>query len=104
MSAAASTEVEVLDSRRLGAAWTLDRVWKRLRRRGDPPSRRQVATRRIAIEACPGFTDDAAYAATDFLLDAPDAPGHLGHQSPDSDRPTRHSRRSTLRSRLLGCS
>ena len=25
---------------------------------------------RVAIARCPGFTDDAAYAAMDFLLDA----------------------------------
>ena len=30
VSAAAGVEVEVLDSRRLGAAWTLDAVWERL--------------------------------------------------------------------------
>jgi len=29
MSAAAGADVEVLDSRRLGGAWTLDRVWER---------------------------------------------------------------------------
>src|SRR5665648_509715 len=29
-TAAAGVEVEVIDSRRLGAAWTLDRVWERL--------------------------------------------------------------------------
>ena len=29
-SAAGGGEVEVLDSRRLGAAWTLDRLWERL--------------------------------------------------------------------------
>jgi hypothetical protein len=30
VTAAAAAEVEVLDSRRLGAVWTLDRVWERL--------------------------------------------------------------------------
>ncbi len=30
VSAAAGVEVEVIDSRRLGSAWTLDRVWERL--------------------------------------------------------------------------
>jgi hypothetical protein len=29
-TAAAGGEVEILDSRRLGGAWTLDRVWERL--------------------------------------------------------------------------
>lgn len=36
VSAAAGVEVEVLDSRRLGAAWTLDRLWERADRCGDP--------------------------------------------------------------------
>ena len=96
--------VEVLDSRRLGAAWTLDRIWERL---GIGAAIRQVATgrrldgdavervvfalvcqracepgsklaatgwvaERVAIQGCPGFTDDAAYAAMDFLLEALD--------------------------------
>ena len=30
VAAAAGAEVEVLDSRRLGGAWTLDRLWERL--------------------------------------------------------------------------
>jgi hypothetical protein len=30
VAAAAGTEVEILDSRRLGGAWTLDRLWERL--------------------------------------------------------------------------
>ena len=103
-ASAAGGEVEVLDSRRLGAAWTLDRIWERL---GVGAAIRQVATgrrldgdavervvfalvaqracepgsklaatgwvaRRVAIESCPGFTEDAAYAAMDFLLDALD--------------------------------
>ncbi|HSO54215.1 MAG TPA: IS1634 family transposase, partial [Actinomycetes bacterium] len=95
-------EVEVLDSRRLGAAWTLDRIWERLgvgaairrvatgRRldgeqvervvfalvcqRACEPGSKLAATgwvaQRVAIAGCPGFTDDAAYAAMDFLLDA----------------------------------
>lgn len=96
--------VEVLDSRRLGAAWTLDRIWERLgigaairqaakgrRLDGDAvervvfalvaqracePGSKLAATgwvaERVAIEGCPGFTEDAAYAAMDFLLDALD--------------------------------
>ena len=95
-------EVELLDSRRLGAAWTLDRIWERLgigvairrvatRRRLDgeavervvfalvaqracEPGSKLAATgwvaQRVAIASCPGFSDDAAYAAMDFLLDA----------------------------------
>jgi hypothetical protein len=35
LTAAAGAEVEVLDSRQLGSAWTLDRVWERLCRRAD---------------------------------------------------------------------
>lgn len=96
--------VEVLDSRRMGAAWTLDRLWERLgigaairrvavgrRLDGDAvervvfalvaqracePGSKLAATgwvaQRVAIEGCPGFTEDAAYAAMDFLLDALD--------------------------------
>jgi hypothetical protein len=102
LSAAAGAEVEVLDSRHLGGAWTLDRVWERLgigaavrrvaqRRRLDgeaaervlfalvaqralEPGSKLAATdwvaHRVAIEGCPGFTDDAAYRAMDFLLEA----------------------------------
>jgi hypothetical protein len=94
--------VEVLDSRRLGAVWTLDRIWERLgigtairrvaagrRLDGDAvervvfalvaqracePGSKLAATgwvaERVAIAGCSGFTDDAAYAAMDFLLDA----------------------------------
>ncbi|MCA1694457.1 MAG: IS1634 family transposase, partial [Actinobacteria bacterium] len=101
-TAAAGGEVEVLDSRRLGAAWTLDRIWERLgisaairrvatgrRLDGDvvervvfalvaqracEPGSKLAATgwvaERVAIEGCAGFTDDAAYATMDFLLDA----------------------------------
>ena len=101
-TAAAGGGVEVLDSRRLGAAWTLDRLWERLgvgaairrvaagrRLDGDAvervvfalvaqralePGSKLAGTRwvaeRVAIEGCPDFTDDAAYAGMDFLLDA----------------------------------
>ena len=96
--------VEVLDSRRLGAAWTLDQLWERLgigaairrvavgrRLDGDAvervvfalvaqracePGSKLAATgwvaQRVAIEGCAGFTEDAAYAAMNFLLDALD--------------------------------
>lgn len=102
IGAAAGAQVEVLDSRRLGGAWTLDRVWERLgigaairrvaagrRLDGDAvervvfalvaqralePGSKLAGTRwvaeRVAIDGCTGFTDDAAYAAMDFLLDA----------------------------------
>lgn len=102
MSAAAGAEVEILDSRRLGGAWTLDRIWERLgigaairrvaasrRLDGDTvervvfalvaqralePGSKLAGTKwvaeRVAIEGCAGFSDDAAYAAMDFLLDA----------------------------------
>jgi hypothetical protein len=102
ITAAHAAEVEVLDSRRLGGAWVLDRLWHRL---GIATALRTVATgrrldgaavervlfalvaqralepgsklagtgwvaERVAIADCPGFSDDAAYAAMDFLLDA----------------------------------
>jgi hypothetical protein len=102
LAAAAGAEVEILDSRRLGGAWTLDRIWERLgigaairraaegrrldaeatervifalvAQRALEPGRKLAATgwvaERVAIEGCAGFTDDAAYAAMDFLLEA----------------------------------
>src|SRR5215212_340253 len=101
-TAAAGGGVEVLDSRRLGTASSLDRLWERLgigaairrvatgrRLDGDAvervvfalvaqracePGSKLAATgwvaERVAIQGCAGFTDDAAYAAMDFLLDA----------------------------------
>jgi hypothetical protein len=101
-AAAHGAEVEVLDSRRLGGTWTLDRVWERLgigaairkaatgrrldgeavervvfalvAQRALEPGSKLAGTKwvaeRVAIEGCQGFTDDAAYAAMDFLLDA----------------------------------
>ena len=103
-TAAAGGGVEVLDSRRLGTAWTLDRLWERLgigaairrvaagrRLDGDAvervvfalvcpracePGSKLAATtwvaQRVAIEGCAGFSDDQAYRAMDFLLDALD--------------------------------
>jgi Transposase DDE domain len=102
--AVAGGEVEVLDSRRLGGAWTLDRLWERLgigaairrvaagrrldgeavervvfalvAQRACEPGSKLAATmwvaQRVAIEGCPGFSDDQAYRAMDFLLDALD--------------------------------
>jgi hypothetical protein len=101
-AAAAGAEVEVLDSRRLGGAWVLGRLWERLEigqairraaagrrldgeaaervifalvaQRALEPGSKLAATRwvaeRVAIEGCGGFSEDAAYAAMDFLLDA----------------------------------
>src|SRR3954463_14491583 len=100
-AAAAGAGGEIVDSRRLGGAWTLDRIWERLgigaaiRRAADgrrldgeaterviflpvaeracEPGSKLAATgwvaERVAIEGCAGFTDDAAYAAMDFLLE-----------------------------------
>lgn len=100
--AAASGEVEILDSRRLGGAWTLDQVWERLGigaavrrvaegRRLDghtvervifalvaqrclEPGSKLAATGwvadRVVIDALTGFSDDQAYRAMDFLLEA----------------------------------
>jgi hypothetical protein len=103
-TAAAGGGVEVLDSRRLGTAWTLDRLWERLgigaairrvaagrrldgdavervvfalvcQRACEPGSKLAATTwvaQRVAIEGCAGFSDDQAYRAMDFLLDALD--------------------------------
>jgi hypothetical protein len=102
IAAARAGEVEVLDSRRLGGAWALDRLWERLgirvalrrvaegrRLDGDAtervifalvaqralePGSKLAATgwvaERVAIDGCAGFSEDAAYAAMDFLLGA----------------------------------
>ena len=100
--AAAGAEVEVIDSRRLGGAWVLGRLWERLEigtairkaaagrrldgettervifalvaQRALEPASKLAATRwvaeRVAVEGCAGFSEDAACAAMDFLLDA----------------------------------
>ncbi len=104
VAAAADMDVEVVDSRRLGGTWTLDRVWERLgigaairraaqgRRLDGPavervvfalvaqralePGSKLAATKwvaeRVAIDALEALSEDAAYAAMDFLLDALD--------------------------------
>ncbi len=101
-TAARGAEVEIVDSRRLGGAWTLNRVWERLgiaaavrrvaagrrldavevervifalvAQRALEPGSKLAATgwvnQRVVIEGCVGFTDDQAYRAMDFLLDA----------------------------------
>ena len=95
-------EIEILDSRRFGGAWVLDRLWEWLgigaalhrmaaERRLDAeatervlfalvaqralePASKLAATgwvgERVAITGCAGFSDDAAYRAMDFLLEA----------------------------------
>jgi hypothetical protein len=102
VAAAAGTEVEIIDSRRLGGAWTLDRIWERLgigaairraaegrrcdgeaverviftlvAQRALEPDSKLAATgwvaERVAIEGLTGLSDDQAYRAMDFLLDA----------------------------------
>ena len=102
VAAAAGTEVEIVDSRRLGGSWTLDRIWERLgigaairraaegrRYNGEatervifalvaqralkPDSKLAAAgwvAERVAIEGLTAVTDDQAYRAMDFLLDA----------------------------------
>ena len=102
VAAAAAGEVEVVDSRRMGVAWVLGRLWNRLEigtavrraaagrrldgdatervifalvaQRACEPGSKLAATRwvaeRVFIEGCGGFSDDAAYAAMDFLLAA----------------------------------
>ncbi len=94
--------IEVLDSRRLGGAWVLDRLWERLgigaairrvaagrkldgafaervifalvaQRALRPGSKLACTTwvaQRVFIEQLPAFSDDHAYRAMDFLLDA----------------------------------
>ncbi|MGH3444387.1 MAG: IS1634 family transposase, partial [Nocardioidaceae bacterium] len=103
-AAAAGGEVEILDSRRVGGAWTLDALWERLgigaairrvadgrrldgelvervifalvAQRGLEPGSKLAATgwvaERVAITGCSGFSDDQAYRAMDFLLEALD--------------------------------
>ena len=100
----ARTGVQVLDSRRLGGAWTLDRLWERLgigaairrvaagrrldgeqvervvfalvAQRALEPGSKLAATRwvaeRVAIDGLAGLSDDQAYRAMDFLLEALD--------------------------------
>ncbi|WP_163544913.1 IS1634 family transposase [Occultella kanbiaonis] len=95
-------EVEVVESRRMGGAWTLDQIWGRLgigaairkaargrkidaqaaervlfalvaQRALEPGSKLAATTwvdQRVAIEDLTGFSDDQAYRAMDFLLDA----------------------------------
>jgi hypothetical protein len=102
VTAAAGVEVEVLDSRRLGGAWVLDRVWDRLgigaavrrvaagrrvdgqfaervifalvAQRALEPGSKLACTKwvaqRVFIEHLSSFSDDQAYRAMDFLLDA----------------------------------
>jgi hypothetical protein len=104
VGAASAGEVEVLDSRRMGGAWVLARLWERLRigaailkvaesrrldgaatervifalvaQRALEPASKLAATtwvaERVFLEGCPGFSDDAAYGAMDFLLEALD--------------------------------
>ena len=103
-AAAGGADVEIIDSRRVGGAWTLDRVWEQLGigaairtaatgRRLDGPAVERVVfalvaqralepgsklagtkwvAERVAVEGLTGFTDDQAYRAMDFLLDALD--------------------------------
>ena len=103
-AAVAGSDVELVDSRHLGGAWVLDRVWERLgigaaivrsaagrqlqssgvervlfalvAQRALAPASKLAGTRwvaeRVAIEGLAGFTDDQAYRAMDFLLEALD--------------------------------
>ena len=103
-AAASGGDVEIIDSRRLGGAWTLDRVWEQLGigaairkaaqgRRLDGPAVERVVfalvaqralepgsklagtkwvAERVALQGLTAFTDDQAYRAMDFLLDALD--------------------------------
>jgi hypothetical protein len=103
-TAAGGGEVEVLDSRRLGGPWILDRLWERLgvggairqvaagrrldgeivervvfalvAQRALEPGSKLAATRwvgeRVAIDGLAMLSDDQAYRAMDFLLEALD--------------------------------
>jgi len=103
-AAATGMDVEVVDSRRLGGTWTLDRVWERLgigaairkaatgrrldgeavervvfalvAQRALEPGSKLAATKwsaeRVVVEGLAGFSDDQAYRAMDFLLEALD--------------------------------
>jgi len=100
VASVAGSDVEIVDSRRLGGAYVLDRCWERLgigkaliasatgrrieaklvericfalvAQRCLEPGSKLAATswvsERVAIEGCPSFDDQAAYAAMDFLL------------------------------------
>jgi Transposase DDE domain len=100
----AGGQIEILDCRRMGGAWVLDRLWQRLgvgaairavaagrkidatavervifsmvAQRGLEPGSKLACTawvgQRVFIEGVPGFSDDAAYRAMDFLLAALD--------------------------------
>ncbi|MCA1682101.1 MAG: IS1634 family transposase [Actinobacteria bacterium] len=102
VAAAGGGEMEIVDSRRLGGAWTLERIWDRLgigaairraaagrrldgevtervvfalvAQRALEPGSKLAATRwvaeRVAIDGLGGFSDDQAYRAMDFLLEA----------------------------------
>ena len=101
-AAAAGAEVDIVDSRPMGGAWTLDRLWERLgigaairrvatgrrldgeavervvfalvAQRALKPGSKLAATdwvaKRVAINGLTTFTDDQAYRAMDFLLEA----------------------------------
>ncbi len=101
-AAATGMDVEVVDSRRLGGTWTLDRVWERLgigaairraaegrrldgaavervvfalvaQRALEPGSKLAATTwaaERVVVDGLTGFSDDQAYRAMDFLLEA----------------------------------
>lgn len=102
VAALGGSDVEVVEARRFGGAFVLDRLWERLgiskalisaaqgRRldaqvverivfalvanRALEPTSKLAATKwaaeRVYLPGCPAFSDDAAYAAMDFLLDA----------------------------------
>jgi hypothetical protein len=104
VAAATGMDVEVLESRRLGGTWTLDRIWERLgigaaiRKAADgrrldgaavervvfalvaqralEPSSKLAGTKwvaeRVTIDGLTAMSDDQAYRAMDFLLEALD--------------------------------
>jgi hypothetical protein len=104
VAAASGMDVEVLESRRLGGTWTLDRIWERLgigaairtaadgrrldgqavervvfalvAQRALEPQSKLAGTKwvgqRVAVEGLTAMSDDQAYRAMDFLLEALD--------------------------------
>src|SRR5450756_1133074 len=71
VAAGSGLEVEIVDARRYGGAYVLDALFAQ---RALEPGSKLAATRwtaeRVAIEHCPAFDADAAYAAMDFLAGA----------------------------------
>jgi hypothetical protein len=108
MSAAAGADVEILDSRHLGGAWTLDRIWERL---GIGAAIRRVAAGRrldgeavervvFALVAQRALEPGSKLAGTKWVAERVAIEGCVGFTD-DAGIPTRRqpTRRSTPMSR-----